>query len=243
MSRSGFVQERRAGFRLWRQRSSTAEAALAALLPDPDQALARGEIRKPGSRTHGGLVELAGERYFLKRYNCRGTLYRLRNALRRSRAVRTWRLAWQFLERGVPVPAPLACLEERRFRLLGRSYVLMEAAAGRGLREAWPQLELRRRQEVLTALGTALGRMHRQGCLHGDLKWDNILLVEGEAGPVFRLVDLDGSRLLPVSARCLAEKDLARFVQDLRRAEEGPEWESLLRRAWEEGWSGGGDGR
>jgi hypothetical protein len=235
------VCERRDGFRVWRQSAPAAEAALSGLLPDPDQALARGEIRKPGSRAHGGVVELAGERYFLKRYNCRGLTYRWQNALRRSRAVYTWRLAWAFLARGVPVPMPTLCLEERSFRLLGRSYVLMEVAPGRCLREAWGSLAPERKEEVLLAIGRTLGGMHRRGCLHGDLKWDNILLAGGQAEPSFRLVDLDGGRLLPFSSQLLGRKDLRRFVQDLRRAEgAGSCREELLLRAWREGWTTGG---
>jgi tRNA A-37 threonylcarbamoyl transferase component Bud32 len=242
MSREGLLRDDRAGFRIWRQPSAAAEAALASLLPDPDHALARGEIRKPGSRAYGAVVELAGERYFLKRYNCRGRSYRWQYLLRRSRAVYTWQLARAFLERGVPVPVPLLCLEERRWRLLGRSYVLMEAAAGSCLREAWAALAPERRGEVLTAIGRRLGRMHRRGCLHGDLKWDNIMLAEGPGEPRFCLVDLDGGRLLPFPWRAPAQKDLRRFIQDLRRAEgEGTPLEALLRRAWMEGWETGGN--
>jgi tRNA A-37 threonylcarbamoyl transferase component Bud32 len=233
------LRDDRNGFRIWRQDSTAAAAALELLLPDPDEVLTRGDIRKPGSRALGAVVELDGQHYFLKRYNCRGPLYRLQNLLRRSRAVYTWQLAWAFLDRGVPVPAPLVCIEERCCRLLGRSYVLMEAAAGATLRQAWPLLGAEGKEQVLNVIGGALGRMHRQGCLHGDLKWDNILLADGEAGPDFSLVDLDGGKLLPFSSERLALKDRQRFLQDLRRAEIAPRWTNLLKDAWNEGWSAG----
>ncbi|MHB8708503.1 MAG: hypothetical protein ACYC9I_06475 [Desulfuromonadales bacterium] len=87
----------RAGFEIRRQETAEAHAALQALLPDPDIVLVRGVTCKPGSRTHGALVIIDGRRYFLKRYNCRGWLYRFQNSVRRSRAVYTWQLAWSLL--------------------------------------------------------------------------------------------------------------------------------------------------
>jgi hypothetical protein len=230
------VAERHNGFRILRQSSAAAEQMLAELLPDPDQVLAKGEICKPGSRTCGGVVFLANRRCFLKRYNDRGPCYRLRYLLRRSRAVYTWRLAKKFLACGVPVAEPFLCLEERRIRLLGRSYVLMEAAPGQVLRRLWAVLDDHHKTAVLKELGTMMGLMHRQGCLHGDLKWDNILLAYEGDQLTIRLVDLDGSRYLPWAWSRLARKDLARFIKDLRRVESEPNWELCLLEAWQAGW-------
>jgi hypothetical protein len=81
--------------------------------------------------------------------------------------------------------------------------------------------------------------MHRHGCLHGDLKWDNIIVARGESGPEFRLVDLDGGRLLRFPSRGAAEKDLQRFLKDLCRAEVDPSWRSLCLHSWEQGWRDG----
>ncbi len=226
------------GFRILRQPSPAAERALAALLPDPDLILSTGEICKPGSRSHCGVIDVAGRRYFLKRYNDRGLWYRLQYLVRRSRAVYTWRLARKFIARDVPVPVPLLCLEARRYGVLGRSYVLMEEAPGQVLRKLWPGLADDRKLQVLTTLGNVFGRMHRQGCLHGDLKWDNIVLAfEGEQLTV-RLVDLDGGRQLFRPSKWLARKDLARFVKDLHRAEVELDWEQRLLLSWQAGWEG-----
>jgi tRNA A-37 threonylcarbamoyl transferase component Bud32 len=227
------LQEYRSGFRILRMRSIAAEEALAALLPDPDRIFEQAEIFKPGTRTHAGMVTVAGRRYFLKRYNCRGWLYRLHNAFRRSRAVRTWVSTWGFVARGLPVPQPLLCLEERRFRLLGRSYILMEFAAEKErLVDILPKLDAGSRQDLLAGLGSLLGRMHRLGCLHGDLKWSNILvgpLEDGERDVC--LVDLDGSRILkrPKHGRML--RDLRRFCQDLE-AHSAPEEQARFYQNW-----------
>lgn len=204
---------------------------LAALLPDPERLLAAGEVFKPGSRSHAVRVEIGQRSYFLKRYNCRGPLYSLRNAVRPSRAWRTWETTLTFQARQVPVPRPLVLLEKRRFRLLGRSYILMDfVAESERLRSLWPQLGEEARKTLLETLGAALGRMHRAGCLHGDLKWDNIL-VASDGGSGFQLVDLDGSRVLKSFRRASAEKDLARFLQDLMRFNQGQGEEYVLK-AW-----------
>lgn len=230
------VQEYRCGFRVLRQRSVAAEEALAALLPDPDRIFEQAEIFKPGSRTHAGLVTLAGRRYFLKRYNCRGWIYRLQNVFRRSRAVRTWIATRGFVERELPVPQPLLCLEERRFRLLGRSYILMEFAAGKErLVDILPKLDTESREALLGRLGALLGGMHRLGCLHGDLKWSNILVGPPEEGGwEVCLVDLDGSRILRRPKHGRMRRDLRRFRQDLE-AHATPEEQEHFYRNWQKG--------
>lgn len=211
------ISEHRAGFAVLRQDSTAALRALEALLPDPDRAFEGAKIFKPGTRTHAGMVTLADHHYFLKRYNCRGWHYRLQNAWRRSRAMRTWWVAWEFLGHGVPVPQPLLCLEERSCRLLGRSYVLMAFAEGSDrLREAWPKLTEKQRASLLLQLGEVLGKMHAAGCLHGDLKWSNILIqVDDQQQWQVGLVDLDGSRTTSRPSRAKALKDLRRFCKDL----------------------------
>jgi tRNA A-37 threonylcarbamoyl transferase component Bud32 len=204
------------------------------LLPDPDQAFDHSRILKPGSRTHVGLVEIAGVRYVLKRYNCRGLAYRVGNAFRRSRAVRTWLVSWQYLVRGIPVPEPLLCLEERRFRFLGRSFILMEFVENAvSLRQRWKQLVDAEKLRFGEFFGTLLGTMHRVGMRHGDLKWDNILVGNEPAYATVRLVDLDGST---ASACCnvpRARKDFNRFLKDLDKEEGSVHLRNCVIKAWQ----------
>jgi len=224
----------RSGFSLLLQPSAEVLSALAALLPDPDTALESAIIFKPGSRTHAGVVTIEGKRYFLKRYNCRGLIYRLQNAFRRSRAVRTWWVTWAFADRGIPVPQPLICLEERTFRLLGRSYILMDFAEDADpLVTAWPTLEAVERKTLLLKLGETLGKMHRSGCLHGDLKWSNILVRRRGGGEWdVCLVDLDGSRVTSRPRVEKVQKDIRRFLRDLDVAAT-PEDQALFRNCWQ----------
>lgn len=219
-SNSKFVREARHGFLILRQSTAEAEAALAFLLPDPDQAFDQTRMLKPGSRTHVGFVEIAGVKYVLKRYNCRGWGYRIGNAFRCSRAVRTWLVAWQYLVRGIPVPVPLLCLEERRFRLLGRSYILMEFVGNAApLGERWKNLSENEKFRFGEFFATLLGTMHRVGMLHRDLKWDNILVTNEPSLKTVHLVDLDGSIATNACNLSRARKDFNRFLRILDRTE------------------------
>jgi len=213
-----FARSQRDGFRIYSRRTPEAETALEFLLPNPDQAFVGASILKPGSRTHAGIVEIAGKNYVLKRYNCRGWGYRVGNAFRRSRAVRTWLVNWEYLVRGIPVPEPLLCLEERRCRLLERSYILMEFVdSSCSLRERWGQADGVERVRLGEYFGKHLGKMHRLGMLHGDLKWDNILVEQEMSGEIIRLVDLDGSSTMNPFSRTRASHDFSRFLKDLAK--------------------------
>jgi len=235
-SNAEFVREIRHGFLVLRQHSPLALAALEALLPDPDRLFHEARILKPGSRTHAGVVEIAGVKYLLKRYNCRGWLYRLGNAVRRSRALRAWLVNWHYLVRGIPVPVPLLCLEERRCRLLERSYVLMEFVENAlTLRERWARLGENEKRDFLESCGELLGRMHRVGMLHGDLKWDNILVGEISSPDNLRIVDLDGSTAMKHFSHRRARKDFDRFLKDLAKHQGSDHLRDTVIRAWERG--------
>lgn len=231
-----FVRGACAGFSIYRQRTEVAENALEFLLPDPDQAFEGATILKHGSRNHAGVVEIAGVQYVLKRYNCRGWSYRIGNALRRSRAVRTWLVNWQYLVRGVPVPVPLLCLEERRWRLLLRSYILMEFVEDTvSLRTRWNQLVAGEKKQFIEFLAGFLGRMHRVGMLHGDLKWDNLLVGSIPSPETVRLVDLDGSSVAVRWVPNRARKDFDRFLKDLTKYENSENFRDRVIQAWEKG--------
>jgi tRNA A-37 threonylcarbamoyl transferase component Bud32 len=228
-----FVRERQHGFRVFRVHRSDVEAALQELLPDPDRILERGAVLKDGRTVKAARVELGGVSYFLKRYNCKGWTYRVRNAVRRSRAVRTWWVSWAFRVRSLPVPEPLICLEERRFRLLERSYILSRYVENaERLNDAWPRVNDSERRGLLAGLAMLLGRMHRFGALHGDLKWQNILLQARAGGESITLTDLDGSRIMGRFMRKRPAKDLARFLRDLEERDEAGGYKAFFLHSW-----------
>lgn len=229
---AAFCAGHRDGFRYHgdKQRAGT---ALRELLPDPDKILEQGQIFKPGSRTHAGRIYLSCGEGFLKRFNDRGWWYRVRHLFRRSRAVHNWKVMWAFRYRRIPVADPVLCLEERFFRILKRSYVLTDfAEGGQRLKVVWQGLSDAQRCCLLIVLAQLLGRMHRFGCLHGDLKWDNILVCATGKGWRITLVDLDGSRVLRRPAANRAIRDVGRFLRDLEQVDTTGQWGRMFRRSW-----------
>lgn len=207
------------------------------LLPDPDRILAAGkELQSPwrGEATDKVRVEIDGHAYFLKRYNCTGPLYPLKNVFRPSRALRSWQAVKRFVECGVPTPVPLLCLEERRWRLLGRSYLLFPfvAAEAGSFLDLWSRLDGDAQRLCLDRLAQLLGRMHRQRLMHGDLNWRNILASREGEGFRFWLVDLDGSRQVARLAPNRAERDLSHFLRDLQRSGAPPELRTAFLDQW-----------
>lgn len=236
----GFARETKGGFNIFRRRDSVAEEALAALLPDPDRLLAQGEVMPGrGNSCVAARVRIAGRQYILKRYNCRGWAYRLRHVFRRSRALRTWLSARAFQLRGVPLPEPCLCLEERRWRLLERSYILTEYFEGASrLSDIYSQQSSERRRALLARLGIVFGRLHRFLGVHGDTNWDNILVRPDGEGFAVALVDLDGSRILPWRRPARFAKDIWHFLRDMQRRGDNRQQEiDFFLRCWSR-WSG-----
>jgi tRNA A-37 threonylcarbamoyl transferase component Bud32 len=211
---------------------------VAALLPDPDRLFAAGQaIQSPwqSAATDKTVVKIGGRCYFFKRYNCLGGGYRLKNVFRHSRALKSWRAGWRFLELGLPTPRPIACLEERCLRLLGRSYLLFEMLDGaHSLLDSWAGLSDQGRRDVLSLLGTEIGTMHRFGLLHGDLNWRNILVRKGSRPLEVYFVDLDGCSEVDRATGERAEKDMNHFFRDMQRNQATEQERALFQAAWEQ---------
>jgi len=233
---SRFGKEKRNGFTVLFSKRAGIEDLLDGLLADPDRLLDEGQIFKAGNTVRAARIELNGKSYFLKRFNCKGFGYRLKNAFRRSRAVRSWLVSWGFRHRSLPVPEPLICLEERRLRLLGRSYILFEfIEQTESLAKIWPQLDAAARRGLLTRLALLLGRLHLFGGLHGDLKWSNILVC-GQTDKELYLIDLDGSKIVGPGKHRAKSKDLERFLVDLIQAQPDDNNIAFFLKCWER-WS------
>ncbi len=228
-----FGKECRKGFTILYSKRAGIEELLDGLLADPDRLLEEGQIFKAGNTVRAARIELNGKSYFLKRFNCKGLGYSIKNAFRRSRAVRSWLVSWGFRHRSLPVPEPLICLEERRLRLLGRSYLLFEfVEQTESLAKVWPRLDVCVRKGLLVRMALMLGRMHLFGGLHGDLKWSNIL-VRGQKGEELYLIDLDGSKIVGPGKHRAKRKDLERFLVDLTRVQLGDSDRAFFLKCWE----------
>lgn len=230
--------QRNGFFRCYYATGVSLEGIKEALLPDPEHLFRLGETVSSGRRGNPReqvKVVVEGTSYFLKRYNCQGIFYRVKNVFRASRALRSIRAGQLLLSIGIPTPAPLAGFEERHMGLLGRSYLVCPFLEGcRSLRDIWPELDASRRHYLLCKLGGMMGKMHRAHVIHGDSNWRNILIGQQEfAQPQIWFVDLDGVRCyrrLPVAR---AERDIGHFLRDLSRIGADQEAVQLFRRHWQ----------
>jgi len=228
--------ERNEDFVVYRINSSEAEAAFEALLPEPDRILDGGEVLAGrGSNCRTVKIDIGGYLYVLKRFDCGGWLYRMKYILRRSRAVRNWLTSLEFIAKGIAVPRPILCMEERKFRLLGRSYFLTEYVPNaRPLSELWPSLARTNTQKSLANLAAFLGRLHRSGCIHGDTNWRNILICDGMTAKNILLVDLDCSKVFSRPRPDKIRKDIQHFLRDLERlAKASPEDFRFFLKCWQ----------
>ena len=216
-----FIKERRGGYTVYRRRSVKSDAVVDLLVKDPDALLETGETLKLGRAHTAAKVYLNGKPYFLKRYNRKGLLYRLKYAFRRSAVLRNWSTTWGFNVRGLPVPLPLVVLEHRRFRLLSNCYILFTYADdAQPLYRIWPTLDGAQKKSVLGSFLTTLKRLYFSGGFHQDLKWSNVLVRPRDNRFEVILIDLDGARLrrrqTPPKRRM---KDVKRFFIELDRHE------------------------
>jgi len=166
-------------------------------------------LLKSDTHSGAGLLEIRGQPCFLKFYRAKSRWQRLGFRLGYARALRSFDMAGALASRGLPVPAPRACV------LLPDGMLLLTAGipGGRDLRRLWlEQPDAGLAGLLMRGAGDTVASLHRAGFAHGDCKWSN-LLWNGER---FFLVDLDAVRNLKFTAAA-ARFPLPRQLRDLAR--------------------------
>ncbi len=186
-------------------------------------------------------LEIAGKtvELHIKRFNYQNIPYTLKNLFRTSRGKRVWKVAHGLLLRNIPTPLPVAFLEQRKGRLLIKSFFITKK-----IDQSLPLISLfqkgtvnspdeisKIRNEILQQGACILRRMHERGVCHGDLKASNIL-VQKKAGQKEKLylADLDSARVKKSVKEEDKIRDLARLNASLldTRAVSTPERLRLL---------------
>jgi tRNA A-37 threonylcarbamoyl transferase component Bud32 len=199
------------------------------MLRSPDDFLdgRRARVLKDGRTVKAGKVRVDGGReLFLKRYNRKGVFHTIKNIFRPSRASKVWNTYYGLELRGLNAPMPVAYMEERKLRVLRRSYVVCEFISGyvklhEFIENRWRDMAGAEKKELISAFGREIGRMHRFGWFHGDLKWSNILVKEkeenGDDKRNFYFLDIDGSKLKKSLSHYEIMKDIVRFAREMER--------------------------
>lgn len=143
-----------------------------------------------------------------------------------SKAERSWRAAWAFLEAGVATPQPVLLAESERPD--GPSYFVCRHLADtvearyffRALNEGtaaegFPSIDP---QRLLAALGRTLRRMHDAGIRHRDMSSGNVLIEERDnknpsgEDPTLWIIDLNRARVGKPPGKAQRSRDLCRLM-------------------------------
>jgi len=194
---------RRGGLR-WLVRYSHLTLPVETILSTPDTFLVQARVLKPSRSS----AVSAWEGLVLKRYNFRKWGSMFLDLFRGSRGRRAFHKAYHLERCGIPTAYPIATADERLFFLPRRSYFLMAEIKGATPLHSWRG----NRRAACKLLAELLGRMHREGFMHRDLKGGNILFDE-QGQP--HLIDLDGLRFVRRVCNERAVADLTRLAQDM----------------------------
>jgi len=127
-----------------------------------------------------------GNAYFIKRFRPESFPVRLKDSLRGSRAILSWKAGEMLEEKDFSVPQIIALGERRSLGLLSDSFMITLPIMGESLLELLlPIRDFRVKRRIIQGIGREIGRLHREGIIHGDLipgnifalgKYDNIRL-------------------------------------------------------------------
>jgi tRNA A-37 threonylcarbamoyl transferase component Bud32 len=207
-------------------RKNLVSPELLEFLRDPDRAFSdpASTIIKDSNTTSSCTVDREQKSLHIKRYNYQSTFYALKNLFRTSRAKRVWKVAQNLIECNIPTPQPISFLEQRKGRLLIKSFFISKKIDGAlPLNSAIQELKTGRSSQgttqkkmLIQQVAHLVRALHECGICHRDLKASNILLQKkpGQEQKLY-LVDLDSAR---VQTRILTKeriRDLARLNASL----------------------------
>ncbi len=197
----------------------------------------------------------------VKEFRCGSVTERLKNTVRRSRAVASWLAGNGLLVRRFGAAEPLALVLRGRGVAQREAYVVMEdlgedaradlVALARFAGDLGPAARHEKRAMVL-AVARLFRELHAAGVYHGDLKAVNLFVQRSSAGPRVVLADYDRvvfdrtvsarrrvknlAQLSASVAVCISLTDRLRFFREY--AADDPErlaaWQNWFRRVTEE---------
>ncbi len=171
-------------------------------------------------------VNVGTQKYYVKKYKRRGRF--LRRLIGRSRVRAEWENVQHLSPLGIPTVRLVDYGEETRFVVTRRGMLVTEEIVGATDLASLLEQEnpcFKRRSwvnHVIEQLSEHVRAMHRQGFVHNDLKWRNILADYGDDAEVY-IIDcpagrqLGGFLLTPLLARGVT-KDLACLDKIARHA-------------------------
>jgi tRNA A-37 threonylcarbamoyl transferase component Bud32 len=203
-----FTVDRWDGYRLYRRRD-VSRMALMDMIHAHREIVENSPSRllKNSPKTVVSMVETPLEsapRTCVKQYRWITAWARVKDCFRYSKGKASWIAANELFRKGISQLKPLGYIEKRHLGLLQESYFLMESPAdylemdrflikvfGSGPSDA----RTPKKRPFIQEFAGCIGRLHREGIFHSDLKTCNILTRERVGGWDFSFIDLDAVHL------------------------------------------------
>ena len=143
---------------------------------------------------------------FLKVFHPANRGAALKDALRSSKAFRSWRQGVALDRAGFGVPLTIAAGEWRHWRILRRAFLVTRKIDGQPAHlflRHWAdgaeaqKSRLAAKREALRRMAFLLRRFHRSGFVHGDLVASNLFVSYADGRPIFYFMDNDRTRRYP----------------------------------------------
>lgn len=150
-----------------------------------------------------------GKMIYCKVFLPRSVLERLKQVLRGSRAKRATDNATLLEKLGFNTPKVLGSGTSSHYSWLateGVNAVGLGDYADKCLRGKLSPTRLQWKREIITALATLLGQLHKQGVIHGDLRLNNILIDTQKKSPYFYLVDNERNKYFSTDGKKIPEE-------------------------------------
>lgn len=132
---------------------------------------------------------------FIKRFDPKGLLIKIKDSLRGSRAYRAWEAGEMLGKHDICAPSVVAVGEKRRLGLLIESFLVTLPLEASPLLELFlPVKDFKVKRGMVQKLGREIGRMHRLGIIHGDLIPGNVFVAKKNDKHLICLLDNESTR-------------------------------------------------
>ena len=145
---------------------------------------------------------LTGEAFYYKEFHNRGLKDLLKSLVGLTRSKRAFTAGHQLLKFGFPTPEPVLRGFVRTFFFIRKNFIITRAVSGDRTYEYFrhryklplpPEL-LEEKRALIYKAGHEIGRLHRAGIFHGDLRVGN-LIIEGY-GPAAKIYFIDNEKTM-----------------------------------------------
>lgn len=137
------------------------------------------------------IIDMGGEKWIAKRFKCPTPFNRFAYTfLRKSKAERAYRNAFQLLAMGYDTPTPIAYIESRKYLLYHTGYYICRWSPY-DLIENIDKLDNRNQTEILTSLAEYTLDMHNDGIYFYDYNAGNIMYHREDGAWKFTLIDVN----------------------------------------------------